>query len=295
MIDLELYRIFYVVAENKNITKASEILNISQPAVTKHIQNLENQLGTPLFIRTKKGVVLNDAGKKIYLKVKNALTILDEVEREIYNINEMNKGTIKIGTSTSLVKKYLLYYIEEFHKLYPNIVITIFTDPTKELIGDLKSGQIDMIIAKEPKQEDLDLEYAHLGTTSYMFVANDKYKELRDKKVSIEELSKYPFLFQKNPSNARTSVENYFKNNGYKIDPKMNIGSASLVSDFASIGYGIGYATELYVENYISKGKLFKINVDPEPEKIDFGLITLKNNVLPSYINKFIGFLKEGK
>ena len=60
MINLELYRIFYVVAETKNITKASEILNISQPAVTKHIKNLEDQLGNPLFIRTKKGVILND-------------------------------------------------------------------------------------------------------------------------------------------------------------------------------------------------------------------------------------------
>ena len=73
MINLELYRIFYVVAETKNITKASEILNISQPAVTKHIKNLEDQLGNPLFIRTKKGVILNEYGEKIFLNVKQYL------------------------------------------------------------------------------------------------------------------------------------------------------------------------------------------------------------------------------
>ena len=295
MIDLELYRIFYVVAENKNITKASEVLNISQPAVTKHIQNLEYQLGSPLFIRTKKGVILNEYGEKIFLKVKNALTILDEVEKDIYSLNRDTIGTIKIGISTSLVKKYLLPYIEEFHKLYPNIIITIYTDPTKESISKLKSGLIDMIISKKPLNEDLDLEYVFLGKTSYTFVASDKYRELKNKKININELIKYPLLFQKSPSNARESVDNYFKSNGIKIDPKMNIGSASLVSDFTSIGYGIGYVTELYIEDYIKMGKLFKVNVEPKPETIDYGLITLKNNILPSYINKFVDYLKEEK
>ena len=68
MINLELYRIFLVVAETRNITKASEILNISQPAVTKHIKNLEDQIGNPLFIRTKKGVKLNEYGEKKIIK-----------------------------------------------------------------------------------------------------------------------------------------------------------------------------------------------------------------------------------
>ena len=64
MIDLDLYKIFYIVAEEGNITKASEKLHISQPAVTKQIKNLENQLNTPLFIRTKRGVILNECEKK---------------------------------------------------------------------------------------------------------------------------------------------------------------------------------------------------------------------------------------
>ena len=146
--NLELYRIFYVVAEMKNITKASEILNISQPAVTKHIKNLEDQLGTPLFIRTKKGVVLNEYGKKIFLNVKQALTLLDESEKEIGKYKSMDKGTIKIGISTTLTKKYLLKYLEKFHTKYPNIIVDIYTDPTKELINKLKNGNIDLIISK---------------------------------------------------------------------------------------------------------------------------------------------------
>ena len=139
MINLELYRIFYVVAETKNITKASEILNISQPAVTKHIKNLEEQLGNPLFIRTKKGVILNEYGEKIFLNVKQALNLLSESEKEISKYKSLNKGTIKIGISTTLARKYLLKYIKKFHETYPNIVIYIYTDSKKYLIKQLKN------------------------------------------------------------------------------------------------------------------------------------------------------------
>ena len=123
MIDLDLYKIFYIVAEEGNITKASEKLHISQPAVTKQIKNLENQLNTPLFIRTKRGVILNECGEKIFIKVKQALSLLDEVSNVVNDYNNLNVGKIKIGISTSLMKYYLLEYLEIFHNKYPNIVI----------------------------------------------------------------------------------------------------------------------------------------------------------------------------
>ncbi len=70
MVDLELYRIFYEVAKAGNITQASNALNISQPAVTKHIKNLEYQLGATLFIRNRKGVILTESGKKLFVYIK---------------------------------------------------------------------------------------------------------------------------------------------------------------------------------------------------------------------------------
>ena len=66
MINLELYRIFKIVADEENLTKASEILHISQPAVTKHIKNLEKELNVKLFKRSKYGMILNKNGKKLY-------------------------------------------------------------------------------------------------------------------------------------------------------------------------------------------------------------------------------------
>lgn len=295
MINLELYRIFFVVANTKNITKASEILNISQPAVTKHIKNLEEALGNPLFIRTKKGVVLNEYGEKIYLKVKQALTLLDESEKEISDYKNMNKGTIKIGISTTLAKKYLLKYIDKFHELYPNIIIEINTDTTKDLLVKLKNGVIDIIISKFPKNIDLDLEYIKLGSTKYIFACNNDYKELLDREVSVKELINYPILLQKSPSNSRESVDRYSKENNINLEPKMNIASSNLLIDFVSIGYGVGYVTKLYVDEELKNKKLYEINIKPKTENINYGIIVLKNNILTSHCNKFIKYLRLNK
>ena len=159
MINLELYRIFLTVAEEANITKASNLLNISQPAVTKHIKSLEEQLGNPLFIRTKKGVKLNEFGEKIFLNVKQAITLLNDAEKLIASDTKNFKGTIKIGISTSLAGKFLLNNMKLFNDVYPNVVLEIYTEPTKVLIEQLKSGYIDMIVGKFPRSRDLDLSY----------------------------------------------------------------------------------------------------------------------------------------
>ena len=292
MINLELYRIFYVVAESGNITKASKKLCISQPAVTKQIKNLESQLNTPLFIRTKKGVILNECGQKIFLNIKQALTLLDETNQMIKDFTEFNTGTIKIGISTTLMKKYLLKYIEVFHNNYPNIIIDIYTDPTKELIKKLKNGTIDLIIGKFPDSFDNDLNYYELGKSKYIFIANKKYFDLENSTLKITDLKKYPILLQEYPSNSRISALKYFEDNNIKIEPKMNIASSSLLIDFINLGYGIGYVTELYVQEELRKGNIIRVNVVPQPSNISFGIISLKNNIMTNHCKKFIEMLK---
>ena len=292
MINLELYRIFYVVAEEKNITRASEILNISQPAVTKQIKNLESLLNTPLFIRTKKGVTLNEIGQKIYLNVKQALTLLDETNDFIKEYSTFNKGTIKIGTSTTLMRKYLLNYIEKYHNKYPNIVFDIYTDPTKELINRLKNGNIDLVIGKKPEKLDNDITYKELSTTNYIFVANPKYFNI-NKVLKPTDLINYPILLQEYPSNSRDNADIFFKENNIDIEPKMSIASSNLLLDFIKMGYGIGYVTKLYVKDELNRNELIEIKLTSPPKKVSFGIISLRNNITSNPCKKLIEIIKD--
>ncbi len=288
MINLELYRVFYEVADMGNITKASLKLHISQPAVTKHIKNLEDELGGPLFIRTKKGVILNEAGQAMFILVKQALGLIKKAEKKCQALENLEAGTIRIGISTTLTKKYLLPYIKSFHKLYPNIIIEISTDPTSEMIKLMKKGIIDFIIAKIPTGLDNELDYIPLGEQEYVFVINDDYKELLNKKLSLLAIAHYPILLPKQPSNSRQTIDEYCLDNNIKINTIMNIASSNLLIDFAKIGYGIGFTTKQYIENELKNNELFILDIYPKLKKNKFGIIKLKNNILPFSCKNFI-------
>lgn len=294
MINIELYRIFYEVAINQNITKASEKLNISQPAVTKHIKNLEDSLGVILFNRTRKGVVLTPIGQKIFLEIKNALTILDNVENEIRNYKDNNCGMIRIGIGTTLVR-LIMEYINSFYKKYSNVKIEINTNTTKDNIKLLQNGLLDFIICKLPDDLENYLNFTKIGETSYEFVANKKLYSNIKQPIRLADLAKYPILLQKEPSNSYFSAKKLFKENNLNVDSKLNIGSSSLLIDFTKIGYGVGYVTKLYAKKELKNKNLFIIETIPKTPKISYGIITLKNNVLSSSCHQFINYLLKNK
>ena len=293
MTNLELYRIFYEVAKLKNITAASEKLKISQPAVTKHIKNLEDSLGEILFIRTKRGVVLTDAGSKLYIKVKQALDLISDGEFALNEDKKNHNTIIRIGISTTLAKTYLMGYISKFHNKYPNVIFDIYTDSTLELIKKIKAGYIDFIISKHPRINDNDLNYQILGNTRYIFVASKDYKVKN--KLDIQELKELPILLQREPSNSRLSADEYFKENNILIKPKMNIASSNLLINFVKMNFGIGYVTKMYVEDELNDGSIIELIVNPKPSSIDYGIITLKNNVFKNDVRLFINSLKLSK
>ena len=124
-INFELYKIFYVVATNQSITKASNELMITQPAVSQGIQNLENSLNTTLFIRTKKGVILTNEGEELYKYIKEGMNYFINGTNKINDLKNLDSGILRIGASTSLTENYLMKYITKFHRLHPNIEIKI--------------------------------------------------------------------------------------------------------------------------------------------------------------------------
>ena len=124
-VDLELYRVFYTVAKHKHMTKASEELHISQPAISQSIKKLEDQLGGTLFLRSNKGMELTEEGKMFYEYVKGALELINNAEKEFTSFKDLSKGEIKIGCSTTLTKLVLIDSLKDFHIDYPNININI--------------------------------------------------------------------------------------------------------------------------------------------------------------------------
>lgn len=261
-IDFELYRIFYVVAQHKNITKASEELLISQPAISKSIKNLEEQLGGQLFIRTKRGVNLTEEGKEFYNYIKQAIEYINNAERKFTELKNLDTGCIKIGVGSTLTKDFLLPYLEIFHTKYPKIDIQIVTDAPNALTDKLKNGLIDLIILKTDNYDnEPDITIIKCQEIHDCFIVNSSYKELIDKKVSIKELNNYPLILPSKGSNTRTFLDNLAKQYDIMLKPNMELTSYSLVIEFTKIGFGIGCATTENIKDDLESKKLYKLNI----------------------------------
>ena len=285
-IDFELYRIFYVVANNGNITKASEELNISQPAISKSIKNLEEQLGGTLFVRTKRGVILTEEGKEFYKYIKQAIEYINNAESKFTDLINLETGSIRIGISTTLTKEFLLPYIEEFHEKYPKIDIQIDTNVSTELLYKLRNGLLDIVILHMiDKKYDDDIEITKCKEVTDCFAVNKNYKELIDKEISIKELNNYPLILQPKGSNTRKFLEEFAINNGVTLHPNMELAGYTLVVEFTKIGLGVGYINEYYSKDLLENKILYKLKLKEKIPSRYIGIALSKNHI-PNFSTK---------
>ena len=284
-VNFEYYRIFYVVAKYGNITKAADELMISQPAISKCIKHLEEQLGGQLFIRTKRGVVLTEEGKEFYKYIKNAIEYINNAESKFSEMIHLETGTIRIGSSTTLTKKFLIPFMETFHKKYPNIKIEIETHMSGELLNRLRQGLLDLVILNLPYHDDNDIELVKVKEIQDCFIVGETYKDLVGKDLTLEDINNYPLVFQAHGSTTRRFLDDFAARHGIIFKPDLDLAGFSLVLEFTEIGFGIGYATVDYIQDELKSGKLFKINVSPSIPKREIGIAYSKRNI-PSFCCK---------
>lgn len=283
-IDFELYRVFYEVALCNNITAAAERLHISQPAVSKSIKLLESQLGGQVFVRTKRGVVLTEEGKQLFDYIRVAIEYIRNAEHQFSNMISLDSGVIKIGISRTLVKEYLLPYLEKFHKMYPKIKIEIVTSRARDLLPKLREGLIDLIIANIPMNLTSDIELIKLKEIQDVFVANSQFN-IEKRKYKLDEIANMPLILQPTDNNTRDFLDDYAAKNGVYLEPEMCLASYGLVYDMTKIGYGVGYLVEDFIKDDIKNGTLKVIDVEPSIPKRSVGLLLRKNSI-PSFAAK---------
>ena len=148
--NLSSYRIFYTVTKTGNISKAAKELYISQPAISKSIQKLEESVNCKLFSRSSRGVVLTDEGQLLFNHVSEAFETLTLGEEKLKRSIELGVGHLTIGVSSTLCKYLLLPYLQEFIREKPHITISISCQSTNETLKLLEDNKIDIGLIGKP-------------------------------------------------------------------------------------------------------------------------------------------------
>lgn len=297
--NLNLYFIFFTVANYKNISAAAKELYISQPAISKAISRLESNLETTLFIRNSRGVSLTAEGEYLYEQVKSAFICIQNGEDRIKKMNELGVGHLSIGVSTTLCKFLLLPCLSQFKKEYPHIKIKILCQSSSETLHGLEHATIDIGLIGLPKKLR-NLQSTPLMNIQDTFVTTESYLEnlgIREGVAPKEALKNATFMMLDSENISRKYVEQYLQEENMEPTEIMEVGNMDLLIEFAKIDLGIACVIKEFISPELEKKELLEISLGAEVPKREVGFVysypTLKEN--PA-VENFINFiLKQNK
>ena len=288
MINLELYRIFKIVADEENLTKASEILHISQPAVTKHIKNLEKELNVQLFKRSKYGMILNENGKKLYLQIKDSIEILSKTD-SIFNTSK----DIKLGVHVNMPDRIYNNGISNFYEKNNNNIINIHRLNAKNMFLALEKQEIDLAFSKKYSDELYDInkiKFIKIGDLHDVFIVNSNSQYL-NKKLSKGDLRDITIYTLKKISSA---YRNLVKALEYKTDDEINISNVDFpgIMELLKFRDIIAVVTKEYVEDKLANNELNELDVGFSLAPAEYGIYYNVNNKFKE-LNNLIEILKD--
>ena len=294
--NLSSYWIFYTVANAGNISKAAKELYISQPAISKSIQKLEESLNCKLFLRSSRGVLLTEEGSLLYDHVREAFESLSEGEEKLKRSIELGVGHLQIGVSTTLCKYLLLPYLKEFIHQNPHVNISIKCQSTYETLKLLDENKID--IGLIGKTENLKgISFYPLETIEDIFVANNEYLDnLKARGVNRDQILENSTLMLLDKNNiTRQYIDDFFQENHITVADSIDVSNMDLLIDFAKIGVGCACVIKNFVENELADGTLLEIPLPIDIPKREVGF-AFKEHIMPTKtLASFLDFCQNYK
>ncbi len=289
--NLSAYRIFFTVANTGNISKAARELYISQPAISKSIQKLEENIGCKLFARSSRGVTLTEEGSLLYSYVKNAFETLSLGEEKLHRSIELGVGHLNIGVSSTLCKHLLLPYLKEFIRLHPHISISIHCQSTNETLKLLEEQKIDIGLVGKPET----LRHFHfdfLEEIEDIFVATKDYlRNLKTRGVTRRQILKNSTLMLLNKNNmTRQYIDDYLQAHRIFVQDSIDISDMDLLIAFAKISVGVACVIRNFVTEELADGSLIEIPLEIPIQKRKVGFVYREQANPTKPLDEFIRF-----
>lgn len=284
--NLSLYRIFYMVANTGSISRAASELFISQPAVSKAVQKLEQSLNTILFLRSSRGVSLTEEGQILYDHIKSAFSSIQLGEEKVKRYKDLNMGHIRIGVSTTLCRFTLLPFLETFIRNHPHIRITIECQSSNRTLQLLTENEIDLGLIGRPEHL-YHVHFQPLGEIEDILVASRSY--LDNLRMRGDDLFRNANLMLLDKENiTRRYMDAYLALNHISTENALEVSTMDLLIEFAKIGLGIACVIKQFVTRELTTGELVEIPLKIPVQKRQIGFACQKTAAKNKAVQEFL-------
>jgi DNA-binding transcriptional LysR family regulator len=288
-------KVFCIVAETKSFSRASEIIRLTQPAVSLQIQALEEMYGTKLFNRSGCVITLTKAGEMLYRYAKEINSLYASAEKEIGGVTGLVKGVISVGASSTIGNYILPSVVADFKRKFPKVGVHIHVGNTKNVVDFLNSGSVNIgLVEGDVNKQKLTLE--KLIPDEMVFIMSPYHHLAKKSTISVMELSKEPLIFREEGSGTRQAIEKYFSKHGIPqqhLKISLIMGSTESIKGAVEEGLGTSVLSRWAARKEIKYGTLKSAAFKEDKFVRDFSLVCKKSKEQSHTIEQFMGFIRR--
>ncbi len=255
---------FVTIVERNNFTKAAEELHLSQSAVSREIQVLENRYGVKLFDRTNKYVRLTKAGEVLYHHAREILVQYDRIEKLIHDLSHSAQGVLEIGSGYTFGEYLLPRVIQEFKSLYPSIVPKITIKNSHRIVAQVLRHELDIGIV-EGKFEMQGLVAEPFAHDDMSVIVAPAHRLAGRPEVDIDELRSETWILRELGSGTREVTDRVFSDVGLSPVSMMEFGSSQVIKESVEAGLGISIISEWTIRKEMKYGTLCALKIKNVP------------------------------
>jgi DNA-binding transcriptional LysR family regulator len=292
--NLHALRLFYVVASTGSVTRASEILNISQPAITSQIKKFEQELSLPLLRSQGRGVALTSAGETVAVMAKRLFGIEQQIQQYAADYSAGLKGRLQIA-GTYLPSHYLLpTWIAKFKQVYEQVEMNILTTNSSDALNRLLLGEVDCAIyggLPEDHPETIAAEELFRDELWFVVAPNHPYS---NQSVSLSDMMKVPFVMREEGSSTRARLLALCRTYNVTV-PQIALQFNGLNEAIQAViaGYGANFVSSLVVKEIVERGALCRVHVEDIHLENSIAVCTRKGEPLSVTARNFIQTIRS--
>lgn len=274
MTNLEYYKVYYHVVKCGSVTRAAQVLALSQPAVSQSLKQLESALGVKLLKRTPRGIVPTAEGRLLFSYVEKGYEQFEAGEKRLMQMRNLERGEITIGASDMTLRFFLLPYLEYFHEKYPDIKVSVTNGPTPATMRLLREGKIDFGVVSGPLFKEPGIGMVPVKKIEDVFVAGRSFSRYAKERLPLRLLENLPLIMLDEQTSTRSYVQSFLESKDVHVNPEFELATSDMIVQFALRNLGVGSVVYEFAKQELESGTLWQLAFDEKPPQRDFIVVT---------------------
>lgn len=285
-------KLIKAVVEEGGITNATEKLHLTQSAISHQLKEAESQLGTPIFYRINKKLVLTPAGEKMLEASRVILSELKKAKSEVKALTSGEKGSLSVSTECYTCYHWLPPLLKRFNHDFPSIEVKVMFEFTHHPMENLLNGKLDLAITSDKVEND-KIEYIDLFCDELMAVVGENHPWTDLDYVTAEDFYDVNLIIHSLPLESVTVYQKVLSVNNITPEKITIIPLTEATIEMIKAEMGIAVLAKWAIKSYLAQNSVQAIKVTPEGLHRKWYVARLKDRTFPSYFDCFISFLRQ--